>query len=321
MAPDDSEDRLDPEVATALALAARNRRLDLATAQLVSGLRENGIDSMLMKGPATARVLYHDEIRIYSDIDLLVSQQEFEQAAALASRLGFVKSMSPGRFRRWLDAKTEGKDRQLWRAQDGLSLELHRSFHLLPTSMNLLELVSGHREAMQLHAVEIPVPNPATVALLCLLHLKTGALKGEPTDRLAADLNRAIDRLSAASWAETAALAYTMGITESCVAALRERGGGLGASLSRELFPGVRPDRWLTAHLRTGSVMAYKIMNFRSRTWTSRLLWMLTWPIPPLRPTYSELQLAQINSWKRGKGWSLRDFVMAVRVAARPNRP
>lgn len=320
MASDDTEDRLDPAVATALALAARNRRLDQATAQLVCGLREDGIDSMLMKGPATARVLYRDEIRIYSDIDLLVGQHEFEQAGGVAAGLGFIKPIPPDRFRRWLYKKTEGKDRQLWRAADGLSLELHRSFHLLPTSMNLLDVISAHREAMPLHNVEIPVPNPATVALLCLLHLKTGALEGEPIDRLAADLNRAIERLSAASWAETAALAYQIGVAGSCVAALRERGGEPGEQLSRELFPGVHPDRWLTAHLRTGSVMAYKIMNFRSRTWTSRLLWLLTWPIPPLRPTYSELQLAQINSWKRGKGWSARDFMMAVRVAARPNR-
>ena len=116
-------------------------------------------------------------------------------------------------------------------------------------------------------------------------------------------------------------MAYRLGVTGSCVAALRERGGLAGSRLSRDLFPGVRPDRWLTAHLRTGSVIAYKIMNFRSRTWTSRLLWLLTWPIPPLRPIRSEPQLAQIDSGKHGHGWTLRDFAMALRVARHPDRP
>ena len=58
---------------------ARCLALDAVTSDLVDAFDAAGIDTVLLKGPATVRWLYADNPgrRLYSDIDLLVSPASF----------------------------------------------------------------------------------------------------------------------------------------------------------------------------------------------------------------------------------------------------
>ena len=57
--------------------AMRTLSLDRATAEVVFAWRQAGVRSVMLKGPAVSRWLYReDEVRGYSDIDLLVPDPE-----------------------------------------------------------------------------------------------------------------------------------------------------------------------------------------------------------------------------------------------------
>jgi hypothetical protein len=300
-----------------LAKVAHRRKLDRAAAELVVHLRANGVPSILLKGPATARVLYPNEQRLYGDIDLLVSPANFDIAADLVHELGFVSPNSPqGRVHAWAQRQLEGKDRQLSRASDDVALELHRSFHLLNHRTNLLALLDAHTELITIDGVAVCVPNPAAVAVLCLLHARSAALDNAPKDRLVADVRRAAMVVEPAHWREAAHLANKLGTAPMCVAALRELGAERGAEVARTAFAGVGADPWLTAHLRGGSALAFRVLNFRARSWPSRAAWVVTRPFPSLRSTNPSPCATSVHIHDNGVKWALADASRALKIYA-----
>ncbi len=70
--------------------AARSLRLDLAP-RFVLALEAESINSLLIKGPATALHLYAEDpsLRAYSDIDVLIPADRLDAATAVLDRLGF----------------------------------------------------------------------------------------------------------------------------------------------------------------------------------------------------------------------------------------
>jgi Uncharacterised nucleotidyltransferase len=275
---------LDVHVGRHLALVAARYKIDVATAEACTSFADRGVPAIVLKGPATARVLYENDDRFYGDADILIEQEHRQLAASVLRDLGFTETLPATRLKRWVARQTEGKDRGFYRESDGVGIELHRSFHLVPQATNLHGVLAEHQDHMTVAGASVAVPNRAAVGLLCLLHAQGSTLDGRAGDRLANDVHRAIEQLTPDEWTEAAEIARQLKADAYCVAALNELGGEPGAELARQLFPGVRPDRWLTTHLRTGSLTAFKRVNFRSRTWKSRAVWCLTRILPFARP-------------------------------------
>src|SRR4051794_21744115 len=75
----------------ALMATARSLSIDRVAAEVIAALAERGVDSMLVKGPATARALYAGgAARSYGDCDVLVSEEDVPAAGAVLADLGFA---------------------------------------------------------------------------------------------------------------------------------------------------------------------------------------------------------------------------------------
>src|SRR3954463_8952857 len=71
-------------------------RADVATARVVSRLRDAGIPSLVLKGPAIDRWLYTaDGPRVYGDADVLVPPLRFADACSEMERMGLAQSAFP----------------------------------------------------------------------------------------------------------------------------------------------------------------------------------------------------------------------------------
>jgi hypothetical protein len=76
---------------------AQNLAVDLTTAEVVSALRGERIDSILLKGPTFARWLYRDtELRTYVDVDLLIAPGAGLRAGEVLLGLGFIRGFETG---------------------------------------------------------------------------------------------------------------------------------------------------------------------------------------------------------------------------------
>jgi Uncharacterised nucleotidyltransferase len=270
MTPPTGDRPIDTEVALALARAAARYRIDRATAEVCARLASVGIPSVVLKGPATARVLYQSEPRFYNDVDLLIDPRHRSAATEVLESLGFTRAVPERRLQRWIARQMEGKDREFFRLRDSVALELHRSFHLIRNSTNLYAVLLDHRDYIDVAGIKVCVPNRAAVGLLCLLHAKSIGVEGLPSDRIIEDLRRALDQLSDSEWAEAADIARRVGAQRYCVAVLEECGEASGQALATSLFPGIKPDRWLHAHLRSGGFWPIRVLNYRAGSWRWR---------------------------------------------------
>src|SRR5256885_8541101 len=78
------------DASSRLAAAARTLAVDALSAEAIAALRDAGVRSILLKGPALARWLYDDgSLRAYGDCDLLVDPRDVERAGQVLRRLGF----------------------------------------------------------------------------------------------------------------------------------------------------------------------------------------------------------------------------------------
>jgi hypothetical protein len=71
----------------AVVRTAHGMAVDQVAAEVVSAFRREGIDTVLLKGPALARWLHPEGGRSYGDTDLLVAPVDFPAAEAVLVRL------------------------------------------------------------------------------------------------------------------------------------------------------------------------------------------------------------------------------------------
>src|SRR3972149_2168438 len=84
-----------PVAESTLRSIAQSLAVDVATGEVVAALREAGIRSVVLRGPALARQVYAaGELRPYVDVDLLVAPGEEEAANAVLSQPGFALGAS-----------------------------------------------------------------------------------------------------------------------------------------------------------------------------------------------------------------------------------
>jgi hypothetical protein len=205
-----------------------NIRVDVVTAEVVEALRAEGIPSVLLKGPATVRLLYEDEPpRPYGDVDLLVPPAVGQAETVLAS-LGFVPPHDAVGYDQWV------------RETDGASVDLHRTFFGVEIPPETVwRILSRDTEPLVVAGTQVEVLSVPPRAVILSLH----AAAHGPRSKAGKDLARALERLDEGIWAQAAQLAEELQATTAFAAGLRLL--PQGESLAERLgLP-----KWLTVSL------------------------------------------------------------------------
>lgn len=187
---------------------------ELIAAETVEVLKRNGIRSILLKGPAIARWLYHSSTaRIYGDSDLLVSPDDFDASQETIAALGYCPRGEQ------LPGDRPGSARDFMRPGDGTAVDLHLTLTGIETSPSRAwTILSEHTEVMRLRGVDIEVLNEPARALHLALH---AADHGLTSDRPLKELALALQTLPEVLWEQAANLAATLEATAAFVAGLR----------------------------------------------------------------------------------------------------
>jgi hypothetical protein len=214
-----------PDSSERLLAAASSLHLDAVTAEVVGTLREAGVDSILLRGPAISRWLYEDEAaRSYVDTDLLIAHAELERAEKLLSGLGFSDLTVEGVLAR--DRPTHA---HTWaRRRDGVAVDLH--YTLLGAQVEpekVWDLLSAETEAMSVGGTMVDVLQAPGRALIVALHAaQHGVDLGKPLE----DLARALELLPGQVWDDASALAARLEATEAFATGLRLLPSGEGVA-------------------------------------------------------------------------------------------
>jgi hypothetical protein len=196
-------------------------RLDEAAAETVSSLEAAGIEPLLLKGPALARLLYRPgEHRSYSDVDLMVAPADLPQARAVLAELGFTNSSDW--FNRFTaEAAPETLHGELWartRKLEPVLVDLHWKLEGCELAPDLAwERLASHRTAIEVGGRQVAVLDRDALALHVALH---AAQHGPGHTRTAADLTRAVERWGPAVWRAAAELAEDLQGTPAFAAGL-----------------------------------------------------------------------------------------------------
>jgi hypothetical protein len=203
-------------------------RLDVQYTRLASALADEGLTTILLKGPAFDQLLFEGaRKRDYSDIDLLVEPGSVDRAEGLMERRGFHRAARRPMFTfGWrlgvavglLDHSHAGA----WiRERDRFTVDLHHTLPLVGTSAQEVwrELVA-HRVTITVVGSQVDTIDRAASALLIALH---AAHHGPSWRRIRTDLERACELLDLGCWREAKQLADDL-------RASRAMGIGLGTT-------------------------------------------------------------------------------------------
>jgi hypothetical protein len=200
----------------AVSVTATNIVVDTVTGEVVTALRNAGIRSILLRGPALADRLYGPHhLRLYVDVDLLVDPSELAAAEELLARLGFVESAleaafpeeRPGHAHTWVGRR------------GGVCVDLHRTVIGAGAEPGTLwEILAGRTEPMAVGGSEAEVLDEAGSAFVVALH---AAHHGPGQHQQLADLTRALERFPPDTWRRAAGLAARLDATPALAAGLR----------------------------------------------------------------------------------------------------
>ncbi len=179
---------------------ARSLAIDLATADVVSALRSEGVEAIVLRGPAIARRIYESsELRPYIDLDLLVAPTHQDAAASVLRELGFAPVASetdltgfrPVHAHEWL------------RPQDGVAVDLHATLSGVGIGGEaLFASLLAEAETELLGGTLVNMPSHPAVALETALH---AAHHGPRREKSLCDLEHALERLPEPVWRDAAA--------------------------------------------------------------------------------------------------------------------
>jgi hypothetical protein len=196
--------------------AVLNLTIDAMSGKIVTGLRDAGVPSLLLKGPVIARRLYRDgEVRPYADCDLLVRRSDLAIAEATVAGLGMLRDNAGER----LTPKWE-RHHSSWRLEERhFDLELHWTLiHVGADPETLWEVCTRDSNAMRVGGVELPTPADPQLALILALH---AAQHGVQWNRPQEDLRRAVAVLPPEVWRAAAQRAVELNATRGFAAGLR----------------------------------------------------------------------------------------------------
>jgi hypothetical protein len=204
-----------------LGLAARTLAMDLALGEVIRCLIAEGIDAILLKGPAMAHHLYGDApgTRNYGDVDLLVTPGQFDAAGLILASLGFEDQLAGIRA-----SEAARLHARPWH-RDGaarIAVDLHRGFHNVADRSAWWELLRQHREVLVVEGQAVAIPDRVGCAVIAALHASDERSLGKPFE----DLRRALRLFDDEVWRQAAGLARLVGAGSAFAAVLcRERAG------------------------------------------------------------------------------------------------
>jgi hypothetical protein len=184
-----------------LRFAVSNLLVDRTTSRVSEAFDAADIPHILLKGPSIGDWLYsRDEVRPYHDSDFLVAHADWERAIDVLQELGFrdrLAAMGHPRMESlhsypWRHDHPEYADIDLHATLDGLNADSHEVWATL--SVGTVALRVARRD--------VTVLSPAGRALHIALHAAQHR-QGHPLE----DLGRALEQLSAPTWARAAQLA------------------------------------------------------------------------------------------------------------------
>lgn len=146
--------------------ARRNAIMLDATAAMVDGLREVGIEPLLLKGAASLVAdLYDDPAeRILGDIDLLVRPARVGAAATRLHALGYRRP--PGSVRRWVQPAFAQHIAMLIQTETGVGVEIHKALVTTPYQPMLPTadvFARAHLIAWNGREVRVPCPTDRVI--------------------------------------------------------------------------------------------------------------------------------------------------------------
>ena len=169
-------------LATARALA-----VDGFAAEMVRGLRQNGIEPILLKGASLAGWLYPDAVRPYGDADLLVAPGQVMAAADVLTGLGL----------RPVDGHVSLHAHPWVRESDGAVIDLHsRLYGPRAPAESCWRVLQNWTEDAEIAGVSVRVLNPAGRVVHVCMH----AVQHADDDKPREDLRRALERAPLAVW-------------------------------------------------------------------------------------------------------------------------
>ncbi len=98
-----------------------NLRIDAATGEVIASLRQRGVDSLVLKGPAFAEWYPPDSGRTYADGDVWVAPGNVRAAEEVLRELGFVARFGVSDQPDWWQEHANS-----WYRADGGHIDLHR---------------------------------------------------------------------------------------------------------------------------------------------------------------------------------------------------
>ncbi len=203
--------------------------VDRLTAEVTTALASRGLDAILLKGPSLATWLYgEEELRPYSDCDLLVSPAALPAVQEVLRELEFNDHLDPlGHPRLESHSWMRGGD----------SVDLHTTLiGIRADQEKVWRTLNAMTERQSVGGTTVKVLDETARALHVVLH---AAQHGREEDRPLEDLARAIEKLSTAEWAEVALLAQRLEATEAFATGLRllPRGGTVASELGLPARP------------------------------------------------------------------------------------
>ena len=307
-----------------LMVAVQAAIVDRATARVVTALRDEGVRSILLKGPVLADWLYADSPRAYLDADLLVTSADVSRAEAVLDGLGYAKVLGDADippFNRQLHAHT-------WCPPRVTSIDLHRTLAgALATPATVWAVLSQDAVMAEVDGTGVEVLGPEARSVMVVLHAAHhGAGEHKPLE----DLSRALQALDGPGLAAAAELAERLDACEGirrgtedaprrCGAGRRTRpagalvgGGGASDRCAPPACPAHRMDAPGTRREREGSpAPAASVSAARLHgAWPGS-----TWPRAALAGAYLLRIAPPPDGWRRSSLGDARSVGRPVRLA------
>jgi ATP-binding cassette subfamily C protein len=293
---------------------ARRLALEAMAAQMLTELEALGVAAVLLKGPVTARRLYPGEFRPFVDVDLLVPPHGHAVALGWLRRNGFhAVPAGSATFRR---------------PGDGATVDLHLTLpETSATAERTWEVLAGHRVAFELQGRAVGALDEAAHACHLAIH---AVQSGNRNPRPRADLDRAVARLPARTWAGALTVARQLGAEAALLAALRCQAAD-GDRVADALG---LPSAPFPARLRAADASAASEMLRRlpSMPWRDRVRHLRLWTFPTraafagrrAQPNTPRWLTARLPWWLGHlalRAWQLAAIARALAAARSGRRP
>lgn len=215
------------------AVAAANLRVDATAVEVVEALRAEGVDAIVLKGPATVHWLGEEAARAYADCDLIIPVRQVDDAGRVLHRLAFEPHMEGVDLgERWTHPA------RMW-SRGEERIDLHHGLAGAEASPDVVwSELRSRTSPLRRGRSELTILDPTATALVLALH---AAQHGTAVPQPLRDLRLALAGLQPDVWAGAAALAERIDAAGAFATGLRlvPEGASVAESLSLPDAPSV----------------------------------------------------------------------------------